>query len=192
MLENFEVIKLLPPSLCCQAPLMEAAKNRKTDRVFAEANLSLKHLSNVLWMANGVNREDGKRTVPSAMALYPLDAYVFLTNGIYLYDPAEHQLNPVLEGDFRHLTGLQDFVYTAPLNVVFIANYHRYERVSEDRRLYLAALDAGHCTQNIYLYCAAAGLKAVVRAGAREKELLETLNLDLAMHQFVVAQTVGY
>lgn len=194
VLNSFETIKLTAPKTDCKAPLMEVAQNRKSDRNFAETNLSLEDLSNVLWMANGVNREDGKRTVPSAMAMYPLETYAVLSNGIYRYDPAAHQLIPVLEGDHRNLTGLQDFVYNAPLNLVFIADYSTYieRKMPENKWLYLAALDAGHCTQNVYLYCAGAGLKVVVRAGAKEKELLEALNLDPKKHQFIVAQTVGY
>ena len=194
-LTSFETIKLLAPDTTCGMPLMKATKNRKSDRVFEERNLSLKDLSNVLWMANGINREDGKRTVPSAMALYPLETYAVLANGIYHYNPVAHELTPVLEGDYRKLTGLQEFVYKAPLNLVFIADYNKYNgdrKVPENKRLYLAALDAGHCAQNVYLYCAAAGLKTVVRAGAQEKELLETLKLDPKNYQFVVAQTVGY
>ena len=194
-LTSFETIKLLPPDTDCGMPLMKAVKNRKSDRAFDERNLSLKDLSNVLWMANGINREDGKRTVPSAMALYPLETYAVLANGIYHYDPVAHELNPVLEGDYRKLTGLQEFVNNAPLNLVFIADYNKYDgdrKVPENKRLYLASLDAGHCTQNVYLFCAAVGMKTVVRALAQEKELLETLKLNPENYQFIVAQTVGY
>ncbi|MDL2290447.1 SagB/ThcOx family dehydrogenase [Paludibacteraceae bacterium OttesenSCG-928-F17] len=194
-LNNFETINLLLPVTTGGDALMATMQNRKTDREFLETNLSHKHLSEILWAANGVNRaENGKRTVPSAMAMYPLDTYAVLANGIYLYDPQKHELNPVIEGDYRELAGLQPFVKNAPLNLVFIANYNRYNgdrKIPEDKRLYLAALDAGHCTQNVYLYCASEGLKTVVRAGAQEKALLELLGLD-ENYQFVVAQTVGY
>ena len=192
---SFEKIELQTPDYESGDALLTVIKKRRSDRGYEDKNLSLKHLSEILWVANGVNREDGKRTVPSAMALYPIDTYAVLSNGIYFYDPAAHTLNPVKEGNFRELTGLQAFVNTAPLNLVFIANYERYDgdrKVPENKRLYLAALDAGHCTQNVYLYCASEGLKTVVRAGAQEEALLETLGLDKTQHQFVVAQTVGY
>ena len=192
---SFETIVLQTPNYESGDALLAAAKKRKSDREYNCRNLSLKHLSEILWLANGVNREDGKRTVPSAVALYPLDTYAVLPNGIYLYDPATHTLNPVKEGDFRELSGLQAFVNTAPLNLVHIANYDRYDgdrKIPENKRLYLAALDAGHCSQNVYLYCASEGLKTVVRAGAQEDALLEVLGLDKTKHQFIVAQTVGY
>ena len=192
-LSSFETIKLQAPNVDGGVALMKAAKERKSFREFDETNLSLKHLSEILWMANGINREDGKRTVPSAIALYPLETYAVLANGIYFYDPVEHELQPVVEGDYRNLSGLQPFVDNAPLNLVFIANYEKYieRNLPQARWLYLASLDAGHCTQNIYLYCASEGLRSVVRAGAKEKELLELLNLD-ENYQFVVAHTVGY
>ena len=187
-------IALLPPDKTRGTAVMQALSERKSTRVFAPEKLTRRDLSDLLWAANGVNRPDGKRTVPSALALYPLTTYAVMENGIYRYDPAAHELQPVLAGDHRTLAGLQEFVYTAPLNLVFIADYRHYEGdrpVPAERHLYLAALDAGHCTQNVYLYCAAHGLKAVVRAGARETALLEALGLHDGHHQFIVAQTVG-
>ena len=192
-LNSFETIKLLAPNTEGGMALLKAAQNRKSYREFAETNLSLEHLSEILWMANGINREDGKRTVPSARALYPLDLYAVLSNGIYFYNPETHELQPVVEGDYRNLTGLQPFVEKAPLNLVFIANFEKYEAVNipEEKWLYLAALDAGHCAQNVYLYCASEGLKSVVRAGAKEQELLAVMKLG-EKHRFIVAHSVGY
>lgn len=193
-LTNFDTIQLQTPDTLGGVPLMTAMQQRKTNRTFEEKNLSLKHLSEVLWVANGVNRQDGKRTVPSAMALYPLQTYAVLANGIYFYNPQKHQLEPVVEGDYRELSGRQDFVNKAPLNIVFIADFKAYngeKKIPADKWVYLASLDAGHCGQNIYLYCASEGLKSVVRAGAKEDELLKVMNLD-ENFQFILAQTVGY
>lgn len=194
-LTSFETIQLQAPDLKSGDALLAAAASRKSNREYENKNLSLKHLSEILWMANGVNREDGGRTVPSALALYPVNTYAIMANGIYLYDPASHVLNPIVEGDYRELAGLQPFVKTAPLNLVFIADYERYNgdrKVPADKRLYLAALDAGHSTQNVYLYGASENLKVVVRAGAQEEALLDLLGLDKNRYQFIVAQTIGY
>ena len=54
-----------------------------------------------------------------------------------------------------------------------------------------ALMDSGYCGQNVYLYCASEGLKCVVRAGAKDVELLKVLNLG-ENYKFIVAQTVGY
>jgi nitroreductase len=133
-------------------------------------------------VANGINRANGKRTVPSAMGRYPLQTYAVLANGIYFYNPKKHQLEPVIKGDYRDLAGLQSFVKDAPLNLIF---------VSDIKQAAMASYDVGHCSENVYLYCASEGLKCVVRAGAKEAELLKVMKLD-ASYKFILAETVGY
>jgi nitroreductase len=186
VLTTFDTIKLLAPDTLGGKPLMQTISRRKTDREFDSRNLSLKHLSEVLWVANGINRANGKRTVPSAMAYYPLQTYAVLANGIYFYNPQKHQLEPVVKGDFRNLAGKQSFVDTAPLNLLFIAK----ARNANDN-FQGAVMDSGYCGQNVYLYCASEGLRTVVRAGAQEVELLKTMGLTSG-YKFILAQTVGY
>lgn len=185
-LTAFDTIKLLSPDTLSGEPLMQVISRRKTDRKFDSRNLSLKHLSEILWVANGINRANGKRVVPSAMARYPLQTYAVLTNGIYFYNPQKHQLEPVVKGDFRNLAGKQTFVDTAPLNLLFIA---KARNENDDYRM--AMMDSGYCGQNVYLYTASEGLKCVVRGGAKEAELLKAMNLEIG-YKFILAQTVGY
>jgi hypothetical protein len=52
-------------------------------------------LSNLLWAACGVNRENGPmgkagRTSPSGMNLQGVDVHVALPEGVYLYEAAPH------------------------------------------------------------------------------------------------------
>ena len=186
VLTTFDTIKLQAPDTLSGKPLMQAISRRKSDRQFDTRNLSLKHLSEILWVANGVNRANGKRTVPSSMGRYPLQTYAVLSNGIYFYNVIKHQLEPVVKGDFRNLAGKQTFVDAAPLNLLFIAK----GKTAADN--FTAAIeDSGYCAQNVYLYCASEGLKTVVRAGAKEVELLKTMNLG-DNFKFIIAQTVGY
>jgi len=186
VLSTFDTIKLLAPDTLGGKPLMQAISRRKSDRQFDTRNLTLKHLSEILWVANGINRANGKRTVPSSMGRYPLQTYAVLSNGIYFYNVIKHQLEPVVKGDFRNLAGKQTFVDTAPLNLLFIAK----GKTAADN--FTASIeDSGYCAQNVYLYCASEGLKTVVRAGAKEVELLKAMNLG-DNYKFIVAQTVGY
>jgi nitroreductase len=185
-LTTFDTIKLAAPDTLGGIALMQAILHRKSDRQFEARNLSLKHLSEILWVANGINRSNGMRTVPSAMAQYPLQTYAVLANGIYFYNPQKHLLEPVVKGDYRNLAGKQTFVDTAPLNLLFIAK----ARNANDNYS-MAMMDSGYCGQNVYLYCASEGLKCVVRAGAKEVELLKAMKLDTG-YKFILAQTVGY
>jgi SagB-type dehydrogenase family enzyme len=194
----FKNIKLLSPSLDCKAPLMAAMQNRQSAREYADKPLSLEDLSNIMWAAYGVNRpDDGKRTVPSAMAVYPLKVYAVLSNGIYFYDAANNELQAVAEGDFRKLAGgTQTFVHNSPLNIIYMVDMNKYmerfsDRPADGLKIY-AMSDASHCSENVYLYCAAFNLNTVIRgAGFDEPELVKLLNLD-DKHHVLLAQTVGY
>ena len=79
---------------------------RKTTRDIREERLPPQVLSNLLWSAYGVNREDGPmgntgRTAPSGMNLQVVDVYVALPEGVYLYEAAPHRLSPVVAQDVR-------------------------------------------------------------------------------------------
>lgn len=188
---SFDVIKLKAPDVNGGKTLLSAMKSRRSDRVFQNKALSEKHLSELMWAAYGVNREDGKRTVPSARAMYPLRIYAVTQNGIYLYNPQKHVLEPVKEGDYRKYCGTQPFVATAPLNIVIVSDYSRLGTMNDQQKAVYSALDAAHCCQNVYLYCASEGLKVVERAMVDDKELIKQIGLDSNFH-FVIAQTVGY
>lgn len=190
--QELQTIKLPTPSLQNDKPLMQAMKDRQSSREFDNRELTLQDLANVLWCANGVNREDGRRTAPSAMNKQDIDVYVFLKAGIYLYDAAQHELTPVAAGDFRAESGMQEYVASAPLNLVFVSDLAKFEmaRQPEDK-VWMAGLDAGHCSQNVYLYCAAADLAVVTRMSIDKAKLSERLKLRPEQMP-VLAETVGY
>jgi len=81
------IIKLEPPRFDKGITVMQALKNRRSERNFSDRRLSHQHLSEIL-AANGINREDGKRALSSAMNKHPVDVYAVLPEGVYLYDPS--------------------------------------------------------------------------------------------------------
>lgn len=172
-------------------PLMAALKLRRSTREYATRSLSDQTLSNLLWAAFGINRPSGDRTAPYWRHIMVIDVYLAMADGVFMYDPEAHALLPYMKDDIRADTGLQDFVATAPLNLVYVAHGERMKDVSpEDRRLY-ASVDAAFIGQNVYLYCASEGLASVFR-GAVDYEKLNR-RMKLPDQQFVTfAQTVGY
>jgi SagB-type dehydrogenase family enzyme len=145
-----------------------------------------------LWAADGINRpEIHERTAPSAMNAQEIVIYVALAEGLYCYDNEHHALELVAATDARSVTGLQEFVDTAPLDLVYVADHHRMWTIPEARREVYAAACAGAIMQNVYLYSASSGLSTVAR-GLFDAAALATA-LGLAPHQHVVlAQTVGF
>jgi nitroreductase len=172
-------------------PLMAALKLRRSTREYSSRPLSDQTLSNLLWGAFGVNRPSGDRTAPYWRHIMVIDVYLATADGVFLYEPKEHALVAHMKDDIRADTGTQEFVATAPLNLVYVAHGERMTDVSpEDRRLY-ASVDAAFIGQNVYLYCASEGLASVFR-GAVDYEKLDR-RMNLPDQQFVTfAQTVGY
>jgi SagB-type dehydrogenase family enzyme len=171
---------------------MTALSKRRSTREFGETRIPGQVLSDLLWAAAGVNRQaEGKRTAPSARDRQEVDLYAVFAEGAFRYLPREHALEPVARGDLRALTGVQDWVATAPLDLVYVADLARMQGNSEQDLLVKSAADTGFIAQNVYLYCAAEGLATVVRGSIDREPLAKALALR-PEQRIVLAQTVGY
>lgn len=189
-----ERIALLPVAEQGGLTINEALQNRRSWREYNPGDLSLEELSGVLWAAAGENRpSEGRLTAPSALALYPVRVYAVFTEGAYLYDAKAHALTRVAEGDLRKLSGAQEFVFSAPLNLLYVADLSAYEgrRIPADKVRYLCGQDAAGYAENVNLYTAGHGLRSITRGSALEAELLAALGLDTDRFFLALAQTVG-
>jgi len=184
-------IALPPPAKHGGLPLMEALAKRQSAREFAPDALPLPLLSGLLWAAFGRNREDGKRTAPTALNAQEIDVFVALPTGAYLYDAAAHELQLVAAADLRRVTGYQDFVDEAPLDLVYVADQARMGMVPVGQRSAYAHVAAGAISQNVYLYCASSGLATVIRAWIDREAIADALGLAHDQ-QVLLSQTVGY
>jgi hypothetical protein len=184
-------LALAPPQTGQSWPLMQALQQRHSQREFDPVPLDHQTLSDLVWAAAGVNRPDvGGRTAPSAMNAQEVDLYAALPGGLYRYDPAKHQLLMVNDSDVRRVTGYQDFVDTAPLDLIYVAHHGRMSMVPAVQRDAYAWLAAGAMAQNACLYCASAGLATVIRAWIDRHALSQAMGLSTD-EQVLVAQTVG-
>ncbi len=166
----FDTVKLIPPDLELPARLMKALAERKSVREYDTLPVTLRHLSELLWAANGVNRDDGRRTAPAAVNQQITDIYVILPGGVYLYDAPGSRLLPVASGDLRALAGRQEFVKAAPVNLVYVADPARFKsrpapapQIPDQEKLDWARIAIGAQAQNVGLYCAAEKLGNVGR-----------------------------
>lgn len=186
------LVTLPEPARTGGVPLMQALSERHSERDFAATELPVQVLSNLLWAAFGINRpETGGRTAPSALNAQEIDIYAARAGGLYLYDAKLHALRLVVEVDARRVTGYQDFVDEAPLDLIYVADHAHVEPVPAEQRLVFSAASAGAIAQNVYLYAASAGLSVVVRAWLDRKAVATTLRLTSHEH-VLLAQTVGY
>ena len=186
------LIPLPPPDLDRPCSLMQALSMRRSVREYSRAPLTMEELAGLLWAANGTNRPgQSKRTAPSAFGLHEVDIYVALPEGIFRYDAPGHRLVLKRAVDARNLTGYQDFVGEAPLDLIYVVNYGRLGTVPASLRTLFAAANAGAIAQNVSLFCAAANLSTVVRGWLNHRLLAEAMSLN-EDEEPVLAQTVGH
>ncbi len=173
------------------ASLMDTLSRRHSSRAFAPDPLPLPVLSGLLWAAYGVNRPEGGRTAPSAINAQEVDLYVALPEGAYRYDAGAHALQLIAAADVRRVTGYQDFVDDAALDLVLVADYSRAGMVPATARESYASVAAGAIAQNVYLFSAANGLATVIRAWVDREAIANALGLTHDQH-VLLSQTVGY
>lgn len=160
---------------------------RRSTREFRDAALTLDEVGQVLWAAQGVTREDGLRTAPSAGALYPLELYLVAGNihdldaGIYHYQPHGHGLNQMAESDRRVALATaslgQECVAGAAAVLAFCAVEQRTLRKYGSRGHQYIRLEAGHAAQNAFLQAVVLGLGAVAVGAFEEDAVRRALQL---------------
>jgi SagB-type dehydrogenase family enzyme len=189
-------IQLPEPDMDLDGSLIQALQSRASSRSFSSDALPEQVLSDLLWAAFGINRpESGRRTAPSAINMQEIDIYLSTADGLYLYDPSGNVLKQLASADIRAATGMQDYVATAPLNLIYVADFSRMDPgrrgMTDEDKLFFAACDTGFIGQNVYLFCAVSGLATVVRAAIDKPALEQAMGLGPEQH-VILAQTVGF
>ncbi len=193
---NAQTIELPAPQKKGGIPLMDALNKRSSSRNFSSRELSKQQISNLCWAAWGINRPgEEKRTAPSSQNKQEIELYVFLPDGAYRYNALEHQLDLYKKGDYREYCGEQDFVATAPLNFIYVANMKKAgvdkpENITAEH-MATSHANTGFIAQNVYLTCASEELNCVVR-GWIDKEALENVMEFSPLHKVILGHTIGY
>ncbi|MBP5353267.1 MAG: nitroreductase family protein [Alphaproteobacteria bacterium] len=173
-------IKLPEPDKTNTTTLISALEQRHSDREFSDKAIDNQTLSTVLWAAFGVNRKDGKRTIPTALDKKDLNVYVFNKDGIWLYDANENLLKQQSSENHLDLFQLQD--YMKPVSTVLV-----YTGSAED----YAAMHAGSAYQNVELYAAANNMASIVRGYYDREKVPEVLNLPTDQ-RVIISQAIGW
>ncbi|HYW91480.1 MAG TPA: nitroreductase family protein [Gammaproteobacteria bacterium] len=187
--------------------MFQALEQRRTTRAIRPDPLPLQTLSNLLWAAFGVNRQNGPfgmtgRTAASASNSQEIDVYVALADTTHLYDPLSHVLSPVAAGDLRAsaLTPGQPVgEVEAPVQLIYVVDLERLEQSSgfdepglrdpEVQKSYYY-VDTGLIAANVYLF--AAGERLATWFHNCDRQAL-AIRLALSSRQHVLfAQSVGH
>ena len=177
-------------------PLMQALNERQSIRTFTEeGKITDQQLSDLLWAAWGINRtEDNKRTAPSSRNMQEMEVYVSMKSGLYLYSAETHTLKQIHNRDIRSLSGTQDFVATAPLNLIYVADLGKLGKNEGDEitesDLLSSYANTGFIAQNVYLCCASANLGCVVRGMVPKAKLAPEMGLR-SNQVIILGHTIG-
>jgi hypothetical protein len=215
--QELESIKLNPPDTSRGYPLMKTLAVRASATEWSDRDLSLQDLSDLMWAANGLSRPDeNKTTASSALNAHGVDIYVFMRNGVFVYDYRNHELEPVLGGDFRSAAMMQrarrpgamsdgsssDRVAAdasaaatqpaeAAIQIVLVSDPDRFRAGTADQKYEWGAIDTGIISQNISLFCAATGLKTRPRSLIDKEGIKDLLELKETQYVFL-NHPVGY
>lgn len=149
---------------------------RHSVRRYGAAVIDPDVLKAVLWAANGVNRIDGshKRTAPSAVNAQDIELYALTDDGAYHYQAIDSTLVKISDTDIRPMiAGRNDFILDQ-LTILLCSDQSKFDARFGDRAMTFGAMDAGYVSQNICLYCAAAGLATVPCAPPIDAEAVQS------------------
>lgn len=220
--QDVKTIKLPDANKNRGSSLMEALSKKASAQNWSDRDLGMQDLSDLLWAAAGINRPDSKkRTYSSAMNTQDVDIYVFLKDGIYLYDYENHALRPVISGDYRTFTGSSMSGGGMPpggppgaapsgaaggqpagpgggtrasnftVDLLLVADPQKYRAGTDDLKKEWGAFSAGMIAQNVMLFCAANDLGTRPRAAFDKAKLKTLLKLDDSKNP-VIELPVGY
>lgn len=141
------IIELPKPDLKGGKPLMECLSLRRTSRTFTDAELSPELLSGLLWSAWGINRENGKHVIPTAMNYQKLIAFAVRGDGVWQYLPEKNAVKRVIAGDQR-----SRFDHSGCILLYCVPDDDPF-----------GAMHCGSAYQGVGLYCASKGLANCVK-----------------------------
>lgn len=166
-------------------PLMDVMAARQSSRdIDGQQPVTKQDISNICWAAWGITH-DGKHTVGTAMNRQELTVYVITATEISRYNPEANTLTTIAKGDFREVAGSQDFAKNAQVNIAFVVDTNKQKSAEYQ------GYTVGAASQNVYLYCAQAGLKTVVRGMFDHEGLPKAMKLAEG-ERVVLVQTVGH
>lgn len=174
----------------------QALQQRMSSRNFIDKALTPAQLSKILWAANGINRsENPKRVNPAAMGVYSVEVYAVTSEGIYLYDTANHKLKLIAQGDFRAITTTgQSFVSKAAVNLVYVETPEVWKNARHlpprENQIAFANITVGAMIQSVALIAETEGLGNCVRGSINREELAKIIGIPA--ERILLAQSVGF
>jgi len=170
-------------------------KKRRSIRTFT-GNVPFQSIVNMLWSAYG-EIENGRRTVPSAGALYPLQLHVVLLRQTGPLAPAVYRVHlgspdavgfDLVSMDINRFARsfIDPMMMEGAQGVIVISGSFKVTAEKYgSRSMLFVTLEAGHAAQNINITAVEHGIATVEVGGFKEKLLAEAVNLSRQYHPLI-------
>jgi len=165
------------------AALFGVIARRRSERELGGPALGDTELGQLLWAAQGVTGDDGKRAAPSAGALYPLTLRVADAGGLWRYLPDEHALVRERGDDRRDELAAAGFDQPAlrEAPAVFVISGREEITAAKyggSRAGRYVAIEAGHAAHGLLLAATALDLRSVPIGAFDDQSVRDALGLD--------------
>jgi SagB-type dehydrogenase family enzyme len=196
---ELKVIQLPEPNRSGAVSLETAINMRRSVQQFADTPLNFAQIGQLAWAGQGItDKQQGLRAVPSAGDLYPIELYLVMPEGVFVYNPEGHSLKQISSLDLRKqlsaaASGLGP-VEDAACDIVITGSARKIASKYSNKAQKFMLLEAGHVAGNIQLQAVSLGLASMpvgdfeTRNIARVCELpaeLEPLLIVCVGHPFV-------
>lgn len=176
--------------------LYDCILNRKSHNDRNDGNkLTLEEISILCWAAYGIiDKENVRRTVPSAGALYPCEIYLLSTcsdlqRGLYHYSSFNNYLEEIKKTDielqklFTSIIGLEHASIVFVITSIFDRIFFKYG----ERAYRFTMIEAGEIVQNISLAASSLGFNATAHGGTADYELENFMEIDGVSESVLIA-----
>lgn len=202
--DYLERVALPDPDVNDGPGIWEVIANRRSQRRFSGADLSLQEISQLLWATQGITDDMQQielRAAASAGALYPNETYVVaqsidgISEGVYHYDIRAHELGMLAEGDYSEDLAQaclgQTWMMKAGTVFVWGAVVARCAWKYQNRAYRYLYLDAGHLGAQLQLAAQGLGLGSCNVAAFFDDEVARLVGLDSRTEVAVYVTAVG-
>ena len=186
------VVDLPKPDKTGGISLNEAVTKRRTERDFKDREITPQELSDLLYVAAGVNSDNGLRVYPVGRGIQDMFVYVFTRDGVFKFDAPSHSLELIKTEDLRQKTGTPTYIGHAAVNLVYVQDLKMWKDEDKPREIVerWGFAHTGAIMQNVYLFAASKGWNCAVRGTFDENEISRILNLNQSQI-ITLVQSVG-
>lgn len=207
---QYNSIIMLPDNNEIEDDLLFYMKKRRSKRNFIPSfPLDDKIFSNLMRYSFGVsekNISDGNNNMlkymyPTAGGISALKIFVRVNNvkniesNWYLYDPEQNALlkyESIQNFNYDDITACVELTENSFFSVHIIGNMQYLGKKYGDRAYRFLNIQAGHCTQNLYLLAAKYNLSAVTSGGGKDINFLKKMKIiDDKHHYYLYEMFIG-